>query len=221
MKATGRWDWLLFALGWAFALCLLAFLSQACTRYADMYAGMYVLGIIARTTSRYTVVQFAHISSAQGTSQHPSPFSCVSRRKSCGTTNGLRMKHSQKDNFWSSHWRIWSTSWRPRVTSRMTAAGSSSRWRWVGTGARLWRARLGHQGNASYAGNLGLLLFLAWCFKIFSCGGKVVYCVVVCQSRKEWRVWFSLMSSLLWRRYKLIPKELNWWRCVPSAMFPL
>lgn len=101
-----------------------------------------------------------------------SPSSCASRRKSCGTTSELRMKRSPKGNFWSSRWRTWSTSWRPRATSEMTAADSLSRWRCVGT-------RLSHQGNVSYVGSLGFSLFLAWCFKIFSCWGEAVYRVVV------------------------------------------
>lgn len=85
----------------------------------------------------------------------PSPSSCASRRKSCGTTRGLRMKRSQNGSFWSSRWRIWSTNWRPRVTSKMTAAGSSSRWRCVGTG-RSWAWRMcGPPGNVSYVGCLG------------------------------------------------------------------
>lgn len=95
-----------------------------------------------------TVVQWLPLAPPTECPNTLSPSSCASRRRSCETTSGLRTKRSRNGSFWSRRWRIWSTNWRPRVTSRMTAAGSSSRWRCVGTqaGAGLWSTRLGHWG---------------------------------------------------------------------------
>lgn len=111
----------------------------------DMYAGVCYLSWaeLPANCGSMTATCTTH-----GMSQHPSPSSCASRRRSCGTTSGLRTKRSRNGSFWSRRWRIWSMNWRPRVTSRMTAVGSSSRWRCVGTqaGARLWSTRLGHWG---------------------------------------------------------------------------
>lgn len=143
----------------------------------------------------------------------PSCSRCAWWRKSCETIRELRMKHSRRGSFWNRRWRTWSTSWRPRVISKMTAADSSSRWRSVGQGLRervwdTWEA-----ASLLTAQPLGSLWFLfllnsQMLVRPFLGLGKMllVYRLIGHQSWKKW--WkYNLVSSLSWRGSRTVSQR--------------